>query len=661
MNKKKDLHNDEARLVEDKQGLRNQQQLVAKQVALIAAVLYSYLTRTAKYGIIHALSTTGIITDSLPPLRVRHALLDRHNVIERHNSGTIGGYVSNNNASASPPSQGSYGSINGTSTMPCTGPPAFSTLTDGMSRRAYHGVYTAREATCKRLLELLLMEHVVLIRPPPQSRKTSLLQLFHTYLQQLGDVRVVSVSLSRMTQQPHQFSFDQVLRPALHLPAAVDPITYMLEGKSYYHVYAPFRALRMDGCGSHATILLVDEAQMLYDQHRSGSAHFWRTLKYLQSIEHRPGGPLQQPEPKLRVVLAAAYGKQCSTDPNPDSLRLGPTGMVIPIRLEGRADVTVFGPPQLGGVSLRLDQDEWNEVWGRFTQKQELDSMVKDYIYQSCGGQVGLMMHCLDYLKSELANFKEAQGSQADACAMSMLMSGAFFTNLRQVRSFPSLDSIRAVPGDMELLRRLHWANFITVDLDAETTEARATRWLHVHSVVALGRAFRENCVRFTSPLHRLKFTRACYSSYPPADVSHDARALITRMLERMDPKVLAEFRSIGKNFKQRKRRRHMSEAVGGRKENKRACGGANPQAGASNSSAHKNSWRKISGAAAKAGLRKAVVNDANATLFSSPTNRACKLGGVTRRVMPSCAMRVVGKCSRPSCTTNASSAICRN
>ncbi|KAG5183880.1 hypothetical protein JKP88DRAFT_315836 [Tribonema minus] len=339
---------------------------------------------------------------------------------------------------------------------------AFGVPSEGISARR---IITKREKTCNDLLELVMHQGYVLIKGPPQSGKTSLLQLLRGHLRERNQL-VCAISCQG---QERTFAVNDIIREKLGLPPNVDPIKHLMQGDKM-------------------TILLIDEAQLLYNMERSGSEQLWGVVKALQG-----GGALLEERPQLRIVLAAAYGTQRSAAAaSPRS----PTSTPVDI---------------------------------------------------SAGIGVGLLSYSLDYLVAELQNELQAP-DRVNANAMYKLCSKSFFDGLSRVRSLMSYDDVVDKDGAIPLLRQLLWTDCVEVDLSAPSVQAQAALALHTCGLVALGHGLSDSCIHFTSPLHKLWITRKHYTQRCSGTSGGNMWDLIVRMLERMDRNVLINTRSLTKS-----------------------------------------------------------------------------------------------------------------
>eukprot|EP00611_Tribonema_gayanum_P011990 TRINITY_DN2244_c0_g1_i4.p1 TRINITY_DN2244_c0_g1~~TRINITY_DN2244_c0_g1_i4.p1 ORF type:complete len:154 (-),score=24.40 TRINITY_DN2244_c0_g1_i4:3248-3688(-) len=131
---------------------------------------------------------------------------------------------------------------------------------------------------------------------------------------------------------------------------------------------------------------MVDEAQCLYDATEASNRRFWGGVKQLLQ-----GGA-------AGMILAAAYGSRRNGD-----IDLTPSYNSIPVQIEPTMVVSIF-PAEPGRVSLILSAQEWEDLIERYAKVTglELNEIMRDYYFALCGGQVGLLTMCLDYINDTL-------------------------------------------------------------------------------------------------------------------------------------------------------------------------------------------------------------------------------------------------------------------
>ncbi|EIE18315.1 hypothetical protein COCSUDRAFT_68290 [Coccomyxa subellipsoidea C-169] len=175
----------------------------------------------------------------------------------------------------------------------------------GSGREGLHGrnYQTRRVATCEKLYQLVGDRGYLLIKAPPQSGKTSTLQLLMNWASKKDPyLRVVYINLA---DEMTGFQLNDVLRA--QLGGTLDDIIK----------------------GGESVLLCVDEVQIAYQKQRSGSTDFWNQLKRLErgsSAGH-----------DTRVVMAAAYGtKRSAADiSEPDSPAATPVSFEYPDMVVG--------------------------------------------------------------------------------------------------------------------------------------------------------------------------------------------------------------------------------------------------------------------------------------------------------------------------------------
>ncbi|KAK9818173.1 hypothetical protein WJX72_008225 [[Myrmecia] bisecta] len=177
-------------------------------------------------------------------------------------------------------------------------PAQYGTGREGLSGRGYT---TRRTATCGRLYQLVGDRGYLLIKAPPQSGKTSTLQLLMDWAsREHPGLHVVYINLA---DERTGFQLNDVLQA--RLGGTLDDIIN----------------------GGKSVLLCVDEVQIAYHEQRTGSTDFWNQLKRLER------GPLAvTAEHDTRVVMAAAYGtkRSAANIVEPDSPASTPVNFEYP-------------------------------------------------------------------------------------------------------------------------------------------------------------------------------------------------------------------------------------------------------------------------------------------------------------------------------------------
>ena len=271
---------------------------------------------------------------------------------------------------------------------------------------------TRRTHTCEKLFQLVAKQGYLVIQAPPQSGKTSTLQL----LMEWAGMQYPSLNLAyiNLSLEGSSFQMDDVF--GARLGGTLDDVMKG-ECSTYARTSCP-RGLRLScfacrackvasvhvglpctlsgkwqmlrwGCmtiwmlaGGESTLVCVDEAQIAYHIERTGSTGFWNQLKRLES------GPGNLTAPHdTRVVIAAAHGTKHSAASNAKL----ESSSATPVNFEF-ADMVVTIFPSRSGASLQLSSGEWSELWDDFTgfTGLQLGNLIKDHVGSICSGQVRL-------------------------------------------------------------------------------------------------------------------------------------------------------------------------------------------------------------------------------------------------------------------------------
>lgn len=251
---------------------------------------------------------------------------------------------------------------------------------EGLNGRAYR---SQRFETVRGVWDLAKGNGFALIKAPPQSGKTSLLQLVLNHAEAEGCVGHY-FNCSLLIEGQGISGLDQLLDGTCGTLMKL-----MGEGEScrckstcLLHDQVYHALLLLAACGHRPmTVLALDEAQIIYNMEATLSKPFWTSLKRLQ-------GNVDQFN--VRVVLAAAYGAGGSStgaNSSPDS----PTA--TPADIDTAATSVSIHPPQDGRVSLQLSPYEVRELWDEWKAvlaRVNLDDTVKDQIAAMCSSQVGI-------------------------------------------------------------------------------------------------------------------------------------------------------------------------------------------------------------------------------------------------------------------------------
>ncbi|KAG5181472.1 hypothetical protein JKP88DRAFT_263588 [Tribonema minus] len=236
---------------------------------------------------------------------------------------------------------------------------------EGIRRRlgSYH---VDRSHTCQQLWDLVDREGIVILQGPPQSGKTATLQLFGAFLENDLGVRVHFVTCVGM-----------------HAAGDIDAVLVKRCGVTLAELLI----------ANEPCVILIDEAQHLFDKTKESNCDFWAQIKVL----------LLQGGSRVRIVLAAGFaGQQSGGEGN--SI-FTPSYAAASVQIT-RDMVVGISPAQGNGVSLSLTRQEWRDLADSFASVTgfQLDETAQDQLFTLCAGQVGLLTICLDYLNEELVS-----------------------------------------------------------------------------------------------------------------------------------------------------------------------------------------------------------------------------------------------------------------
>ena len=265
----------------------------------------------------------------------------------------------------------------------------------------------------------------LLIQAPPQSGKTSTLQLLLEWARREHpslDVAYINLSLAGSN-----FQMDDLLRARLGgtlgeiikgecsayacTVCPLGPASLLLVLAKHRIVAVVLvglpcmqsgrrQMLRWGGmtacilAGKRPVLVCIDAAHFAYHVERTGSADFWNDLK---GLEGGPGSPTVAHG--IRIVTAASYGPRCN--PARTAKPESPTGPPINCKIPNMV-VTIFPSPS--GASLQLSGAEWSELWENFVEFTglQLGKPIKDHVGLICSGQVRLAWVALPVVLSRL-------------------------------------------------------------------------------------------------------------------------------------------------------------------------------------------------------------------------------------------------------------------
>lgn len=206
---------------------------------------------------------------------------------------------------------------------------------EGLGGRSFT---TRRIHTCERLFQLVSARGYLLIQAPPQSGKTSTLQLLVEWARR--EYPNLDVAYINLSHEKSKFQMDDVLRARLGgtlgeiikgecsayactvCPLEPAGLLLVLAGHCIIVVVlvglpcmqsGRWQMLRWGGmtacmlAGRRPVLVCIDAAHFAYNVERTGSADFWNHLKGLE------GGPgTLTAAHDIRVVMAASYGTRCN-------------------------------------------------------------------------------------------------------------------------------------------------------------------------------------------------------------------------------------------------------------------------------------------------------------------------------------------------------------
>lgn len=373
--------------------------------------------------------------------------------------------------------------------------PAFGHLppNTGSGREGKRGCnfHVPRVSLCTRIWQRLDRTGYIIIRAPPQSGKTYILD-------ELADIhkdtiRVVYISLSG---KGDIFDIDELIRQE-----------------------CGGRTLEQLLIARASILILIDEAQKLYHLTNSNSRDFWEAIKTLEK-----GGF------SVRVVMAAAYGYAISGFVD-QSAR--PTGTPPGI---GERDVivSIAAPTIDSDITLLISYEDYGVLWKSFRNFSGLpDSiLIKDFIWSLCGPQVALLSMCLNYILT-LRNDEKAP-NVIERNAIMKLTSVDFIAHCKAtVRSLLGYSTVTSNAEAQAVLRQLLWVPSIPQN----SVSDEALKVLVFAGHVYLNADYR---VCFSSPLHRAWFMHELHTR-PSTSPSMDIKQALFDTICRWDPEQLKE------------------------------------------------------------------------------------------------------------------------
>lgn len=377
---------------------------------------------------------------------------------------------------------------------------------EGIGYRLDSGECSRREGTVRDLCSLILAHGAVLIRAPPQTGKTSLLDLV-----QLNPVsvqafkKVYRISLARLTES---FTFDDIWRSDIGKDVSLFDLEKSPEscpeGKDKQQAWP---------ANMRPNLLLVDEGQNGFRD----KLHVWDLLKLVQGNQKK----------HLKMLIVSAWGSH--------DVYEGPEDAFVPPGNWAPETVVSLWPTVTTSISVQLRVDEATEIWKNSTVGAELSESMRDKIFDISDRQPGLLLHVIDYLRnSGLKN-----SANPEAKAVDCLISPDFYSSLSSLRSIMRLQAGIRNGAHAECLRK-----FLRVMLgDCEVTQdklsseerkgaAVAVRWGQVTEHLVGSR----NVMKLPSRLHKIFFMKQLYLNSSPDVRCNGLCDFVIQVVERMNP-----------------------------------------------------------------------------------------------------------------------------
>ncbi|KAG0605270.1 hypothetical protein M758_9G044700 [Ceratodon purpureus] len=357
-----------------------------------------------------------------------------------------------------------------------------------------------RRTTAVKLCEIVDEKGAVLIRAPPGSGKTSLLQL------------IVQVNTRNMFEDVYYISL-------VDLSGSERTFESLW---TEWHRGVDLNEIRSPKDSTRPYLILVDEGQAAFNMKLT----IWGTLKNIV------GGHKKN----LRMIVVSAWGSEIVSEDG--------KMVLTPVSFPKCATVSLWPTDTCAGVSLQLTQDEAMEVWDRWCQMvlgvgDSLMSFddLRDYIFTLTGRQPGLLLHILDWLRQQgLVNIPAGSRKQK---AQTLLLSSEFYDSLSSLRSLLRLSkALRGGDQNAEPMRGL-----VRLLLQEEPLRRSTLSGLvkdAAEKAVLWGQVMEEHDIlKIPSQLQRLFLCRELYCSADASVASIREEGLLSfvrRVIERLEP-----------------------------------------------------------------------------------------------------------------------------
>ena len=390
--------------------------------------------------------------------------------------------------------------------------------TEGINARK-DSYCSMRQDTAMQLCRIVDKQGAVLIRAPPGSGKTSLLQLIA--LVNAPDIfeNVYYISLATLAGKTFESLWAE-----WHPGVGLDEIRSPPKDKKTSR--------------RRPNLILVDEGQAAFDD---TDLTLWGMLKAVM------GGMNDH----LRFIVVSAWGSS--------TVFHGAKAFPTPVHFPDSATVSLW-PKSACSVSLQLTLAEAVELWDRWCKMvlgigDNLMSFhdlsdLRDYIFTLTGRQPGLLVHILDWLDHQgLPNILADSLQPKVRC---LLLSSRFYDSLSSLRSLMSLTKALRAGNTAEPMRGL--VRSLLQEEPLRRSSLSGPTKDAAEQAVIWGQIIEEqDILTIPSQLHRLFLFRELYCSADASVASIKKEGLssfVRRVIERLNPGRLrrSESRSVVDN-----------------------------------------------------------------------------------------------------------------
>nr|CAG8636561.1 8445_t:CDS:2 [Entrophospora candida] len=263
-----------------------------------------------------------------------------------------------------------------------------------------------REPTIDRLLECLFKEHIILIRSPPMTGKTSLGQLLEAKLLQLDELQNGSACVFRIS--------------LIWMENLIDPSWTFADGFQMLMNITWNEFLQQ--CSDKKTYLIIDEVQKIYRKKNGEPCHggsaFWNAFKrIMQNLQ-------------LSIVALASYGHYgaYATRGKRSDMDISPLNNLTTKNEWGYKDIC-------------YTKEEFRVYFDRFSEEHLKEKLVKDdipylfnYLSKITVCYPGLIVYTMDHIGERFT--KKDSNSLSFDIIFSYLKSHDFNDLLKTIHAF---------------------------------------------------------------------------------------------------------------------------------------------------------------------------------------------------------------------------------